>query len=70
MASRYGELDAATELEQLAAVLKAALEPRGCPVVDHGTCRASAGVEDNLCMQGARCAAVGGGWPLGSAIRR
>ncbi len=38
MASRYDELDASTELEQqLAADLKAALAPRGCTVIHHGT---------------------------------
>jgi len=38
MASRYDELDASTELEQqLARDLKAALEPRGCEVIHHGT---------------------------------
>lgn len=38
MASRYDELDASLELEQqFAADLRAALEPRGCTVVHHGT---------------------------------
>lgn len=38
MASRYDELDASTELEQrLTFDLKAALEPRGCTVIHHGT---------------------------------
>ncbi len=38
MASRYDDLDASTELEQQLAVdLRAALEPRGCIVVHHGT---------------------------------
>lgn len=38
MASRYDDLDPSTELEQqLAANLRAALEPRGCVVVHHGT---------------------------------
>ena len=38
MASRYDELDASLELEQqFAADLRAALEPRGCAVVHHGT---------------------------------
>lgn len=38
MASRYDDLDASLELEQrLAADLRAALEPRGCEVVHHGT---------------------------------
>ena len=38
MASRYDDLDASLELEQrLAADLRAALEPRGCIVIHHGT---------------------------------